>query len=224
MITAIIISGIILVLLIGFSKVFKRHSRVTEQIDFAGEYRNKFIELTNKYFQNYDRFNHSENLDNELYVWLTMNVSKIQSNVGSFGVMSYKPAYQNYMINNYQIIINTLPKFREGQVEHFDVGSVDDCLLRYLGHLEECRRDSGKNLKNPIIWFREGFKEVISIPIFILSWFGIFSRRTVDTITDSLIFKIIAGLIALVTLASGLVTIFVGYDQTVEFLTRLLGK
>lgn len=224
MVTAIIITGIILVLLIGFIDVFKRHFRVTEQIDFAGEYRNKFIELTNKFFQNYDRFSHSGNLDNELYVWLTMNVNKIQSNIGSFGVMSYKPAFQNYMINNYQIIINTLPKFREGQVEHFDAGSVDDCLLRYIGHLEECRKDTVKNLRNPIIWFREGFKEIISIPIFILSWFGIFSRRTVDSIKESVLFKIIAGLIALVTLASGLVTIFVGFDQTVEFLTRLLGK
>jgi len=220
----IIIVGFILVVLIGFIDVLKRRFRVIEQIDFANVYRNKFIDLSNKFFQNYDRFSHSGNLDNELYVWLTMNVNKIQSYLGSFGIMSYKPAYQNYMINNYQIIINTLPKFREGKIEHFDVASADDCLLRYIGHLEEVGKETIKNLKNPIIWFREGIKIIISYPIIILSWFGIFSRRTVGTITDSPVFKIIAGLIALVTLASGLVTIFVGYDQTVEFLTRLFGK
>ena len=224
MITLLIITGIILVLLIGAIEVFKRHFRVINQINFADEYRNKFVELTNKFSQNYEHFNHSGNLDNELYVWLTMNVNKIQSNVGSFGVMTYKPAFQNYMINNYQIIINTLPKFREGKVENFDVVSVDDCLLRYIGHLEECKKDTQKNVKNPIIWFREGFKEIISLPIFILSWFGIFSRKTVDNIKDSVVFKVIAGLIALVTLVSGLVTIVVGYDKTIEFLNKLLAK
>lgn len=222
MTTAIIITGIILVLLIGFISVYKRHFSVLKKINFAGEYRNKFVEFANKYLKDYDRFRQSGDLDNELYIWLTMNVNKIQSSVGIFGVMSYKPAFQNYMINNYQIIINTLPKFREGQVEHFDVGSVDDCLLRYIGHLEEFKKDTERNLKNPIIWFREGFKELFAIPIFILSWFGIFSRRTVDNIMDSFIFKIISGLIALVTLVSGLVTIIVGYDQTIEFINKLL--
>jgi hypothetical protein len=41
---------------------------------------------------------------------------------------------------------------------------------------------------------------------------------------DSVIFKIFAGLIALVTLVSGLVTIVVSYDQTLEFVNRLFGK
>lgn len=224
MITVLIIAGILLVCIVGFIDVYKRHSRINSKIDFASEYRNKFVELANKYFQDYDRFSRSGTLDNELYVWLTLNVSKMQSNVGTFGVISYKPAYQNYIINNYQIIINTLPKFREGQIHNSDVGSVDDCLLRYIGYLEEYNRETEKNVKNPIVWFREGFKEIISIPLFILSSFGIFSRRTVDSIMDSVIFKILAGLIALVTLVSGLVTIVVGYDQTVKFVMGLIGK
>jgi hypothetical protein len=151
MITAIIISGILVIFIIGFVQVYNRHNRVVKKIDFAGEYRNKFVEFANKYFKTHDRWSRSGDLDGELYVWLTMNVSKIQSYVGSFGVMSYKPAFQNYMINNYQIIINTIPKFREGQVESFDVGSVDDCLLRYIGHLEEYQKDTQRNLRNPII-------------------------------------------------------------------------
>jgi len=224
MVTAIILIGCFLVFLIGFIEVYKRHSRVIKKIEFASEYRNKFVEFGNKYFKNYERWNRSGNLDSELYVWLTMNVSKIQNYVGSFGVMSYKPAFQNYMINNYQIIINTIPKFREGQVENFDVGAVDDCLLRYIGHLEEYSKETLRNLKNPVIWFREGFKEIISIPIFILNWFGIFSSRTVNSIMDSIIYKILTGIIALVTFVSGLVTIILGYDQTIAFINRFLGK
>lgn len=224
MITALIILGILTVLIIGLVQVYIRHSRVVKKIDFAGEYRSKFIEFANKYFETYDRWSRAGDVDGQLYVWLTMNVSKIQNYVGSLGVMSYKPAFQNYLINNYQIIINTIPKFREGQVENFDVGAVDDCLLRYIGYLEEYSKDTLKNLLNPIVWFREGFREILSVPIFIFSWFGIISNRTVNSIKDSLIYKVISGLIALVTLISGLVTIVVGYDQTLEFVNSLLGK
>ena len=224
MITTLIILGILTVFITGFVQVYNRHSRVVKKIDFAEEYRNKFVEFTNKYFKTYEHYSSSGDFDGELYVWLTMNVNKIQNFVGSFGVVSYKPAFQNYMINNYQIIINTIPKFREGKVKNIDVGAVDDCLLRYIGYLEENSKDTLKNLRNPIIWFREGFREILSIPIFILSWFGIISNRTVNSINDSLIYKVIAGLIALVTLVSGLVTIVVGYEQTLEFVNRLIGK
>lgn len=224
MITALIILGILTVFIIGFVQVYNRHSRVVKKIDFSGEYRNKFIEFSNKYFQTYDRYNRTGDFDGELYVWLTMNVSKIQNNLGRFGVMDFTAPFQTYRVSNYQIVINTIPKFRDGSVKDFDINYVDDCLLRYIGYLDECSKDTQKNLGNPIVWFREGFREILSIPIFILNWFGIISNRTVNSIKNSFIYKVISGLIALVTLVSGLVTIVVGYDQTIEFINRLLEK
>lgn len=224
MITILIILGILTVFIIGFVQVYNHHSKIAKKIDFALEYRNKFIEFSNKYLATYDRSSRTGDFDGQLYIWLTMNVSQIQNYVGSFGVMSYKPAFQNYIVNNYQIIINTIPKFREGQIESFDIGAVDDCLLRYIGYLEEYSKDTLKNLKNPIVWFREGCREILSIPISILSWFGIISNRTVNSIKNNLIYKVITGLIALVTLLSSVVTIIVGYNQTLEFINRLLGK
>lgn len=224
MITTLIILGILTVFIIGFVQVYNRHSRVVKKIDFAGEYRTKFIDFSNKYFETYDRWSRAGDFDGQLYVWLTMNVSKIQGNLGTFGIMDYIAPFQTYRVSNYQIVINTIPKFRDGTAKDFDVNSVDDCLLRYIGYLEEYSQDTQKNLKNPIVWFREGFREVLSIPIFILNWFGIISNRTVNSIKDSFIYKVLSGLIALVTLVSGLVTIVVGYDQTLEFVNRLLGK
>ena len=41
---------------------------------------------------------------------------------------------------------------------------------------------------------------------------------------DSIIFKIFNGLIALITLVSGIVTIVVGYDQTLKFVVGLTSK
>lgn len=224
MITTLIILGILTVFIIGFVQVYNRNSRVVKKIDFAGEYRNKFIEFSNKYFETYDRWSRAGDFDGQLYVWLTRNVSRIQGNLGSFGIMDYIAPFQTYRVSNYQIIINTLPKFRAGQVQNFDAGLVDDCLLRYIGYLEDYNKETEKDVKNPIVCFREGFKVIISIPLFIISSFGIFSRRTVDNIMDSFIFKIFAGFTALVTLVSGLVTIVVGYDQTVKFIFGLINR
>lgn len=57
MITALIILGILTVFIIGFIQVYDRHSRVVKKIDFAGEYRNKFVELSKAYCLNFDEFN-----------------------------------------------------------------------------------------------------------------------------------------------------------------------
>lgn len=210
--------------IVGFIQIYNRHSVIIKKICFANEYRNKFIEFSTKYFANYDRWNCSGNLDSELYDWLTMNVIKIQNYVGSFGKISYKPAYQNYYINEYQAIINTIPKFRESKIERVDAGAVNDCLLRYIGYMVDQSETTKKNLKNPIIWFRFGVLEILGVPIFVLSWFGIISNKTVNFVKDSLIYKLISGLIALVAFISGVVTIIVGYEQAIEFIKKIVEK
>lgn len=224
MITTLIILAILTVFIIGFIQVYNSHSRVVKKIDFAGEYRNKFIEFANKYFQTYDRNSRSGDFDGELFVWLTINVSKIQGILGTFGVMDYFAPFQTYSVPNYQIVINTIPKFRDGSVKDFDTHSVDDCLLRYLGYLEEYSGEMQKNLRNPIVWFRVGFREILSIPIFIMKWLGIISNRAVYSIKDSLFYNVIAGIFALVTLVASIITIAVGFDEAIEFLNNHIGK
>lgn len=224
MVTTLIITVILTVFFIGIVQVYNRRSRVINKIDFANKYRNIFVEFANKYFKNYSHLSGLGNLDEEIYVWLTLNVTKIQGDLGTLGVMEYIAPFKAYSISNYQIIINTIPKFRDGSVTNFDVNSVDDCLLRYIGDLNGISSETDKNMKNPIIWFREGIREIISVPIFFLNWFGIISNSTVNSIKNSLIFKVIAGLFSLITFFSALVTIIVGYDQIIELINRLLEK
>jgi hypothetical protein len=52
-----------------------------------------------------------------------------------------------------------------------------DVLVRYSGTLDEWDQDSRKDLKNPIVWFREGVRTVIAIPFRFLKFLGILSRR-----------------------------------------------
>lgn len=223
MITTLVILSILAVFVIGFVWVYQCHLHVVKKLDFAGEYRDQFIDFANKYLENFDSWSRSGTYSGEQYAWLTMNVSKIQSDLGRFGVLDFIAPFQTYRVPNYQIVINTIPKFRDGSIKDFDIYSVDDCLLRYIGHLQGDRKDTHQSLKNPIVWFREGFREILSVPIFILSSFEVISKRTVILIKDSLVYKGISGFIALVTLVSGIVTIIVGYDQAKEFVLKLFG-
>lgn len=218
----IIILGLVSIFIIGLIALFIRLFRVAKKIEFAGEYRNKFIEFANKFVKTYDRFGSSGDFDGEMYVWLTMNVTKIQDMLGSFGIMTFKPAFANYMVNEYQIIANALPKFREGKIDNFDVNSVDDCLLRFLGNLEDYKVDIIKKMKNPFVWFREGFNEIFRLPILLFYWFGIFGQRTMNTIISSLLFKLISGLFALTAFISSVVTIIIGYDKTLEIIQKFM--
>jgi len=224
MTTLIFILSILLILAIGFIKAYKYYSGIKKSLEFAFEYRKKFYEFSKKYGKTYNSIERKGDLDNQLYIWLTKNVSKIQNNVGDFGIMEYIAPMQKYKFSNYPIILNTIPKFRDGSVENFDINSVDDCLLRYLGYLEEKVKTTEKGLKNPFLWFRIGFQEIISLPLMILNWVGIFSSKTVDKIMANTLYKIFTGIIALVTFLSGIVTIIQGKEQTLELIHKIFGK
>jgi hypothetical protein len=223
MITILIIFGFLFILFLGLYEIKNKIKDIDIKREFAVEYRIKFIDFVCKYKNNYDHFTNIGNLDNELYIWLTMNANKMQNYLGSYGLLDYKPQFQNYYFQNFQIITNTIPKFRTHNIDEFDINTSDDCLLRYIGYLEEYRNITLKNIKNPIIWFREGLKIIFNIPFFILLSLDIFDRNKVNKIKDSIIYKFTISIFTLTTFISGCVTIIVGYDESIEFIKKLFG-
>lgn len=208
-------------MILGFWTLFNRLNRIIDKLDFAIEYRNKFIEFVEHYFESYDRYKRKGEIRNDLYIWLTKNVNKIQQQVGQNGTMHYLAAFRQYQVNNYQIIINSLPKFRDGNVQDIDVNSVDDCLLRYIGQMEEYENKLKKEIRNPFIWFKQGFQEALSFPFLVLKWFDVFSAGIFYRIKENVFYKLFTGIMALVTLFSGLVTIIVGWDQTINWVHKV---
>lgn len=216
------LSILVILLITGFLKLRTVHSGIIDRYNFASQFRDKFVELTKKYLDSCRRTCENRVIDGNLYVWLTMNVNRIQNDLGSLGVMEYIAPFQRYTISNYQIVINSLPKFRDGSVENFDINSVDDCLLRYLGVMERRKNHSANDLNNPIVWFRVGIGEILSIPLFVFNWFGIFSRKTVDNIKESTLYRIVTGIMSLVAFISAIVTIILGREQLMEFIREIL--
>ncbi len=173
--------------------------------------------------QTFDRFSSKGQIDHEKYVWLTKNSNKAQNILGQMGIVEYMAPFQRYVVSNYQVVLNTLPKFRE-HIQDADIHLVDDALLRYIGIEEERYKILHKQFKNPIIWLQQGFKEFFSLPIYIINWFGIIPDRVVGRITSNIIFKVLAGIAGLVTFISGIVTIIQGKEQTIDFLKHLFHK
>ena len=214
MITIIIL---IILLLIGWSTIKHNLNKSVMDNNSIIEYRDKFIEFCNQFNRN-----NSNSTSLDLYNWLIMNSQHIQNKIGGFGKMDYKPAFAQFYIRNYEIILNTIPKFRNHDIEDFDIYSTDECLLRYIGYQNERIICIEKQIKNPVIWFREGVKSVINIIPFLFSWFGIISSSRVQGIINSNFWNIVSGIIALAGFISSLVTIIAGKEDVLKLFNYII--
>jgi hypothetical protein len=209
------------VAMLGFVVILNRFRKCRALLNFATEYRNNFVEFANSYLATYNHSYEQSVFKSDLYTWLTMRVNQIQADMGGIGTLYYIAPFRAYHVENYQIVLNTLPKFRLGKVDDFDINSSDDCLIRYIGFLEQEIGRVGNQLKNPIIWFKVGFQEVMTLPLYIFNWFGILSDRAVVKVTHNIIYRVLSGLSGLVTFISGIVTIIQGKDQTIALFRQV---
>lgn len=214
---------LILILLIGFFKLVAKYNSHIKKLEFANEFRNHFVNLANQYLQSYETWSKQGEVNNNDYNWLTKNVDQMQSNLGVIGIINYVAPFGRFHSSNYQVLINTIPKFRE-KVLQTEINMSDDCLTRYIGINEKIVINDKKELKNPFLWFKEGINFLLILPFNILKWFGLLNSKIVRQIANNFIYKIITGLIALITLISGLVTIIQGKEDTLKFLKEILGK
>jgi hypothetical protein len=154
-----------------------------------------------------------------------MNSDRVQQELGAFGIMAtFVAPFRMYTINNYQIVINTIPKFKDGSLYENEAEFVDTALMRYLGHTAQAIDALGAEARNPFVWFRQGFQLVVGLPIYFLSWFGLLSASRARRIVFSAFFKIFAGMGGVVAFLSGVVTLIQGKDQTVAFIKHLLHR
>ena len=185
-------------------------------LNFAIDYLNKFREFSKAYLDN-------NNFDSKLYEWLIFNSTKIQTQLGSYGVLAYRPPFANYMFENYQIIVNTLPKMRTGGVHNHDIMAVDDTLMRYIGMLGDIINSSRKNLFNPFIWLRIGIQNILTLPLQIFYWLGILSHSVLIKIKDNIFIKIISAIIIIIIgLIGSIVTITLGWQQFTKIIQSII--
>ena len=216
----LLVIGVIVVLLaIGFIRVVARIRETKRKKEFAEEFVTRLIQYVM-----------SEGSDHESYVWLTHRSAKMQSQSGIFGIArSYRPPFEGYVIPNYQIIVNALPELRRSledsilssQARQYST-MIQECLIRYIGVLDDQLERSGQDRMNPLIWLREGVQLVMVIPVFILNWVGLVTTATVARISDSTLLKMFSGLIALIGLLSAIVSAVIGWEDFVAIVRQVL--
>ena len=204
------------IFIIGFITTLREFLRYQKKYDFAFEY----FDYLKKYIE-------SGGDDNSSYTWLTSKSSKIQNQMGVFGLVDYKPAGANYIHKNHQLIVNGLPELRQYYADRYIfqrlanemAASLQEALIRYSGHLEDKLEAAKSNLLNPIIAFREGVRSILAFPLNLLGWFGIVSMSTIYSVTTSIVFKLFSGLAAILAFVGTVMTIVVGWNDFVKILT-----
>lgn len=180
----------IILFIIGFIDNCREIVRLNNNIDFSNEFLNKFR-----------LFIESKCRDNITYEWILKNSTHMQEILGSHGIMSYKDSYANYIINNYQIIINIIPEIVQtalsshsslfGEALNTKTRTISEVILRYIGATEDARSIYISRIKKPFHLFSDGWFIVISIPLKILRSFGIISSGIYSTVGTSIIYKLI---------------------------------
>lgn len=186
--------------------------KIADDVKFAEEYLDKFRVYANQY---------RASLQNEPYCWLTKNATKIQILIGSFGVVDYRPPFASGMFKNYEIIYNTLPEMRTRKVHPDMIISCADVLMKYLGVKEEALRNHGKKFRNPFAWLKEGIKTILFLPFTVLGWLGVLSGNLSQRLFNSFFVNVIAGIATLISIISGIMTIFMGWKQFMELCANL---
>ena len=204
----------ILSVIIGKSSQNKKLQNIEKDLNFLTDYRNKFVEMTNKYYEN-------KSLDNQLYTYLIEKSNKTELLLGQSGRVHYMPPFVNYTIPDYPIVLNTIPKFKTGALQNFDISSSDNALVRKIGILKE-RQESLINTDNLKTWFQIGSQAILSFPISLLSFFGIVTTNTLQSITASTIFKVINGIVWLLAFLGTIITIFTGWDAFKKIIQSML--
>ncbi len=206
----LLVGATILVLITGFAKVRKGINSRVADFNIVSEFHGKFIQLVEGY--------QNGSFNEQLYHWLVTYMDKIQVMLGTYGIAHYIAQFNRIQVPNYPYIMNTIPQIRSGHVDKNDLMTCDDMMVRYLGGLKRQIDEDEKQLKKPFVWLQLGIQFYIGLPVRMLYWFGIISNSSFSRITSSQLFKILAGLGALIGFLASIVTILQGWPSLKDLL------
>ena len=210
--------AVVAVALAGLVAIARAHARLRQKLTLAVEFRSQV-----------DAFLEEGNRDT--YEWLTLHATRMQAQMGSEGIVTFRPPHANYVVNNYPIVVNALSELRKcltddmlsrGNLPHQYHALIDDALLRHQGTLTERLRLNGKSLRNPLQWAAFGTQWLLSLPLWFMASLGIISRSSATHLVASAVFRIVAGVAAAVGFISAIVGLVTGWEQFISIARKVL--
>ena len=187
--------------------------------NFLVEYRVKFSKFIS------DLLNKNK-YSNKDYEWLMSNSDKVQIILGDAGIISYKDISGYYP--NYQIVINFMNEvmslFSKGLIgtESEKITWCHNAFLRKMGIYDEYIKKEIKRTFNPLYDLTSGIKVILGIPLDILYSIGLISSKNLTKIKDNVLFKILGGIISLLTFLSTIMSIVLGWNDFVNLIKGIL--
>jgi hypothetical protein len=179
------------------------------------------IILTNYY--------NSHGINQQEYIQLMKNANIIQCYLGTQGYARVQmPFEHDTPINHYSIIRDGVPQLQAYLTTGLNTQAsqmanyISGTLYSRIGSYENELSIYKNNIKNPIKLIVTGIQRVILIPMYILSWLGLFSNKTINRIGATFIFKLLSGIVALIGLISSIMTIILGWDDFLRYIYKLL--
>ena len=208
----------VLVLLVGFVGVFRRAWGLRYKRDAIDDFRNEFITWCNSGFE-----------DQRAYTALMLGSAKVQDLLGGWGTIGYRPPFSSVMFNNWDVITNAIPlilQFNTTGLSRQQVDThaqlVDDTLLRGIGAVETELTAAAGDMKNPLKWASVGMTYILTLPVLLLTQFGILSKKTYDWISASLVIRSIAFLAWSLGFLSAVMSILMGWGDFLKMVKPLL--
>lgn len=216
----------ILIVVLGHVILRLKRKDYEERREFTIEFQNNFIKMIDGYCS-------TGQFDPNLYGKFIHDVDKIQEELGLDGVVAeYYDPLRKVGSKNYQIFVNLPNELRIMNgimsdmrnsilVGRFNqtIGLCDDSLRRHGGNIDRAIEDINRRQNNPISCFGEGIRWIVGLPGNALVWIGIVSPEKLRMVCDKPIAKLVGNLFALIGLISSIITIILGWQETVAVIT-----
>lgn len=172
-----------------------------------------------------------EQRSRETYEWLTRNAVRMQHELGGTGVVTFRPPFANYVVNDYPVVLNGLAEIRKalsddllarGDLPAQYHALVDDALMRHQGIVLEKTRQNSASLQNPLAWLAVGTQALLSAPLWVLASLGILPTHLVNRVRSSSVFRVFSGIVAAIGFLSAVVGLVTGWEQFLQIARKVV--
>ncbi|KAB2332942.1 hypothetical protein [Bacillus mesophilum] len=213
---------------IGLVICIGRLKRIDEDEKFLLKYLQNYVEYLNSFIErDFGSFlinsrGKNSSKESELYSFLVRYTSKAQRKMGKNGILE---SYQigNMLYRNYQLLANTINKLRFPDIHSRDFELLRNMLTMTIQEKIDAADSVRSMIKNPFKLLREGVNFIVTLPLSVLVWSGLMEYRTFAKITDNWFMRFINGVIILIGLFGSLMTLLLGWEETIEKLRHFIG-
>lgn len=159
------------------------------------------------------------------YEWLVRRSTAMQAQTGA--TMAYRAPFGRFVAPNWLIVPNSLHEIRIGLSQPLGgshandhAALLNDALLRHMGELENAHQLAVGAVTNPMVWLTRGIITILALPLGILAWTGLLSAATYARFRDSAIVRMVAALVAILSVIGCVVGLVVDWPNFLTIVSR----